>query len=73
LENKLLSPEFPGRPKTVKGAIVELRPKSKGKIDSNTPTFIFQYNPETLTRTISSLNNEEVSQEEGKNGMPTQS
>jgi len=62
----LLSPEFIGRPKTVKGAIVALRPNSKGIIDSNTQTFIFQYNPETLTRTISSLNNGEVSQEEGK-------
>jgi len=62
-----LSPEFPGRPKTVKGAIVALRPNSKGTIiDPNTPTFIFQYNPETLTRTVSSSNSEEVSQEEGK-------
>ncbi len=44
-----------------------LRPNSKGTIiDPNAPTFIFQYNPETLTRTVSSLNNEEVSQEEGK-------
>ena len=45
---------------------MELRPNSKGIIDSNTPTFIFQYNPETLRRTISSLNSEEVSKEEGK-------
>ena len=61
-----MSPEFPGRPKTVKGAIVELRPNSKGISDSNTPTFIFQDTPETLRRTISSLNIEEVSKEEGK-------
>ena len=45
---------------------MELRPNSKGIIDSNTPTFIFQYNPEMLRRTISSLNNEEISKEEGK-------
>jgi len=62
-----LSPEFPGRPKTVKGAIVALRPNSKGIIiDSDTLTLIFQYNPEMLTRTISSLSSEEISQEEGK-------
>ncbi len=61
-----MSPEFTGRPKTVKGAIVALRPNSKGIIDSNMQTFSFQYNPETLTRTISSLNNEEISKEERK-------
>lgn len=67
----LLSPEFPGRPKTAKGAIVAIRSNSKGKIvDANTPVFIFQYNPETLTRTISSLNIEEVSQEERKKPDP---
>jgi len=60
LESILLSPEFPGRPKTLKGAIVAKRPDSEDII------FIFQYNPETLTHTISSLNSEEVSQEEGK-------
>lgn len=59
--------EFPGRPKTAKGAIVALRPDSKNQIfDSNTPTFIFQYNPETLTRTISSSNGLGVSLEEKK-------
>jgi hypothetical protein len=68
LENILLPSEFPGRPKTAKGAIVALRPDSKSRIiDSNTPTLVFQYNPETLTRTISSLTGEEASQKEGKN------
>ena len=62
-----MSLEFPGRPKTAKGAIVALRADSKATIiDPNTPTFIFQYNPETLTRTFSSSNSEEVSQKEGK-------
>ena len=37
-----------------------LKPSSKGPIiDSDTPIFIFQYNPEMLTRTISSLSGEE--------------
>jgi hypothetical protein len=68
LENNLLSPEFPGRPKTAKGAIIALRHSSKGAIlDSDTTTFIFQYNPEMLTRTISSLNGEEISLDEVKN------
>lgn len=45
-----------------------LRPNSKARIiDSNTPTLIFQYNPETLTRTISSFTSEEISEKEGKN------
>jgi len=63
-----LSHEFPRRPKIAKGAIVALRPNARGKIiDSNTIAFMFQYNPETLTRTISSLNSDQVSQEKGKN------
>jgi hypothetical protein len=60
-----LSSEFPRRPRIAKGAIVLLRPNSEGIIgESNTSAFIFQYNPERLTRTISSLNCEEASKEE---------
>jgi len=56
-----LSREFPRRPKTARGAIVALSPESKGPIvDSNMPAFIFQYNPETVTRTISSPIGEET-------------
>ena len=44
-----------------------LRPNSKGTIIAPTTlTFVFQYNPETLTRTISSSNSLEASLEEGK-------
>jgi hypothetical protein len=64
-EKILLSREFPGRPKTAKGAIIALRPDSKGPIDPSTPTFVFQYNPETLMRTVSSIIGEEP-QSKGK-------
>ena len=54
-----MSHEFPRRPKTAKGAIVAVRPNSRGPIiDLNGPTFIFEYNPETLTRIISSRSDE---------------
>jgi len=47
---------------------VALKPSSKGPfIDFDTPIFIFQYNPEMLTRTISSIGGEEKSQVEVKN------
>ena len=56
-----MSPEFTRRPKTTKGAILLIRPNSKGTIrDSTNLAFVFQYNPETLTRTISSTNSEGV-------------
>ncbi len=62
-----MSPEFPGRPRIAKGALVVLRSESNGTIVVPfAPPFTFQYNPEMLTRTISSLNNEEPSEEEGK-------
>lgn len=62
-----MPPESPIQPRTLKGAIVALKPNSKGTyVNPDTPIFIFQYNPETLTRTISSLNSEEASQVEGK-------
>ena len=62
-----MSSAFPSRPKTTKGAIIALRPDSKDEImDSNIPAFIFQYNPENLTRTISSPNGEGISLEEEK-------
>ena len=44
----------------VKGAIIALKSNSETLItESNSSTFIFQYNPEMLIRTIFSLNNEE--------------
>lgn len=51
----------------MKGAIVLVRPKSEGSIcDSKELVFIFQYNPDTLTRTISTLDSEEISNGLGK-------
>jgi hypothetical protein len=62
-----LSQEFPNRPKIAKGAIIVIKHNSKGiNIDSNTVPLIFQYNPETLTRTIFPLNHEEILQKNGK-------
>lgn len=63
MEKSPLPPESPIRPRIVKGAIVALNPNT-GIPD--TPFLIFQYNPETLTRTTNSLNSEEASQTEGK-------
>ena len=58
-----MSPDFPRRPKTAKGAIMALKPDSKNIIiDPNIPTLIFQYNPETLTHTLSSADSEETLQ-----------
>ena len=57
-----MSPDFPRRPKTVKGAIMALRSDStQVSFDPNTPSLIFQYNPETLTRTFSPPGDEEAS------------
>jgi len=61
-----MASEFPRRPKTVKGALMSLRPDSgEIRIDPGTPALIFQYNPETLSHTFSSPNAEEESQKEG--------
>ena len=60
-----MSPEFPRRPKTAKGALISLRSDTAGiRINPGTPTLVFQYNPETLTHTFSSSNGEEASQKE---------
>ncbi len=62
-----MSLEFPRRPKTAKGAIMALRPDSRIFIDPDTPTLIFQYNPEMLAHTFSSTkDDEELSQKDGK-------
>jgi hypothetical protein len=62
-----LSQEFPDQPKITKGAILVIKYNSKGIIiDSNTVPLIFQYNPETLTRTIFPLDHEEIFQKNGK-------
>ena len=62
-----MSLEFPRRPKTEKGAIIALRSDSRIFIDPDTPTLIFQYNPEMLAHTFSSpKDDEELSQKEGK-------
>jgi hypothetical protein len=58
-----LPPESPIPPRIVKGAIVALNPNTGVP---ETPFLIFQYNPETLTHTTSSLNSEEASQTKGK-------
>ena len=61
-----MSPDSPRRPKTVKGAIMALRSDPTQIIlDPDTPTLVFQYNPETLTHTFSMPNGEEVLQKEG--------
>jgi hypothetical protein len=62
-----LSPESGNRSKTLKGAIATLKINTKGKIlSSETPFFVFQYNPEMITRTISFGKSEEESQVERK-------
>jgi hypothetical protein len=63
LKGTSVVPEFPGQPKTKKGAIVLLRPNSKAVAQ----VFVFQYNPNILTRMISPPNTEVVSMQEGKN------
>lgn len=68
MENNLLSPEFTRRPRIAKGAILLVRPNPDGTVsDSNELVVIFQYNPDVLTRIISSVNGEEASNGEGKN------
>jgi hypothetical protein len=57
-----LSNEFRTRLKYNKGALIALKPNLNDTvINSNTPVLIFQYNPETLTRTISTSITDEVS------------
>lgn len=64
----ILPPGYSRGSKPVKGALVVLRSKSKKLIiDPDISPFIFQYNPETLTRTISSVNYKEPMQECEKN------
>jgi len=61
-----LSPDFPRRPRTAKGAIVALTPISRNPIiDPNTPTLIFQYNPESVIHTFSSADSVFFQAEDG--------
>ena len=43
-----VSSGFPGAPKTLRGGLVRIDPNSRTLID----VVVFQYNPDTLTRTI---------------------
>jgi hypothetical protein len=52
-----VSQDFPRRPRTFKGMLVAIDPNSQSAIiNANSPFFVFQYNPDKLTRTISYLN-----------------
>jgi hypothetical protein len=70
-----MSPDFPRRPRVVKGALiaVESNPPAPA-IGPETPIFVFQYNPDMLTRTFSYLNYEEASTDcekaQGTLGLP---
>jgi hypothetical protein len=57
-----MSPDFPRRPRVIKGALiaVEANPQDP-PIGPKTPIFVFQYNPNMLTRTFSYPNHEEAS------------
>ncbi len=54
-----MAPNFSLRPKTAKGALLAIGfDAALPAINSNRPVFVFQYNPDKLTRTFSFLNNE---------------
>jgi hypothetical protein len=56
-----MSPDFPRRPRVVKGALIVVGSNPPDlAIGPETPIFVFQYNPNMLTRTFSYLNNEEA-------------
>ncbi|MCW4006420.1 MAG: hypothetical protein NWF04_07490 [Candidatus Bathyarchaeota archaeon] len=49
---------MPSRPNLVKGALVSVAANAKS-FAKNDPVFVFQYNPQTLTRTLSNLDQDE--------------
>jgi hypothetical protein len=72
-----MSPELPLQSGTIKGALMTVRSDSQGQvIDPNTNIFVFQYNPEMLTRTLSYPNQEEASTDDERvrynKGLPTE-
>jgi hypothetical protein len=51
---------FPRSPKIIKGALVAIKSDSRELISDKNSIFVFQYNPEKLTREISYPNNEDT-------------
>ena len=55
MEWSLFLSSFSRRPKLIKGALVAIGPDSRELISDKNSVFVFQYNPESLTREISYL------------------